>query len=134
MTENTHTPSQIPAPDSKEPGDDRAQKPDVLGPSFYRSILNVEGKERFDDAHKVQGLDAEIAILRWRIRNILQKDRKHQKNPQLLKAIELLIRAYSAKTRALKDSPDADDDAIGNMIKDAADNFGLTILPWDSNC
>ena len=62
------------------------------------------------------------------------EDSRKDNTPLILKTLDLIVRAYAAKIRAFKDSPDADDEAIGNMIKDAADNFGLKILPWDSNC
>ena len=133
MTKRPHNTQPDPRPESKEPRDGRAQQAGVPGASFYRSMLNVEGKERFDDAHKVQGLDDEIAILRWRIRNIVQKDRHHKKNPQLLKAIELLIRAYSAKIRASGNSQEPDDTAVIDALREAADTLGLDRVPWSQS-
>ena len=133
MSKSPRDLSHPPTPESKEPRDSRAQEAGVPGNSFYRSMLNLEGKERFDDAHKVQGLDDEIAILRWRIRNIVQKDRHHQKNPQLLKAIELLIRAYSAKIRASGNSQEPDDTAVIDALREAADTLGLDRVPWSQS-
>ena len=123
------------------------------GASLYLRALGSETRKKLVEAHKIKDLDWEIALLRVRLRKLLvleqtphedegkegeerKEDKAHKSKyeTRILKALELLIRAYSAKTRALKDSPNVDDDAIGNMIKDAADNFGLTILPWDSNC
>ena len=147
MTENTHTPSQTPTPALEEPRDSRAQEPDSPGASLYLRALGSDTRKKLVEAHKIKDLDWEIALLRVRLRKLLVLEQrpdedegkegkagKSKYEARILKAFELLIRAYSARTRALKDSPDADDDAIGNMIKDAADNFGLTILPWDSNC
>ena len=133
MPKKTCTPSQPPRPAPKKPQGNRAQKPAAPGDSFYRSVLNAEGKGRLDEARTVNGLDDEIAILRWRIRYIVQKDVHHQKNPQLLKAMELLIRAYSAKMSGSKKSQDADDTAVIDALRKAADTLGLDRVPW-SGC
>ncbi len=145
MPKKTRTSSQPPRPAPKKPQGNRAQKPAAPGDSLYRFSLGSTALKRIVEARKIDGIDDEIAILRVRLDRLLLQERKYSRpedkskpkvkyDIQILKAVELIIRAYAAKVRALKDSPDADDEAIGNMIKDAADNFGLKILPWDSNC
>ena len=134
MPNKTPNPSHHPRPEPKEPRGSRADKAGAPGDSFYKSVLNAEGKERLDEARSVKGLDDEIAILRWRIRYIVQKDVKHRKNPQLLKAMELIIRAYTAKARASGDPSAPTEEGIENMLRGASEKFGLKIIPWESNC
>ena len=156
MSKPPRNPSHPPTLEPEEARDSRAQEAVAPGASLYLRALGSDTRKKLVEAHKIKDLDWEIALLRVRLRKLLVLEQtpdedegkeckegeernkgkavKSKYETRILKLLELLIRAYSARTRALKDSPDADDDAIGNMIKDAAENFGLTILPWDSNC
>ena len=150
MTRKTPNPLPNPRPESKEPRSRRARNPGVPGDSFYNSVFSGAANEDRVRAQNLNSLDSEIGILRLRLKGLLYQEYEHRRirnsdedsnedskkdnTPLILKTLDLIVRAYAAKIRAFKDSPDADDEAIGNMIKDAADNFGLKILPWDSNC
>ena len=150
MTRKTRNPLPDPRPESKGPRGRRARNPGVPGDSFYDSVFSGAANEDRVRAQGLNSLDSEIGILRLRLKGLLYQEYEHRRirnsdedsnedskkdnTPLILKTLDLIVRAYAAKIRAFKDSPDADDEAIGNMIKDAADNFGLKILPWDSNC
>ena len=150
MTRKTRNPLPDPRSESKEPRGRRARNPGVPGDSFYNSVFSGAANEDRMRAQNLNSLDSESGILRLRLKGLLYQEYEHRRirnsdedsnedskkdnTPLILKTLDLIVRAYAAKIRAFKDSPDADDEAIGNMIKDAADNFGLKILPWDSNC
>ena len=61
------------------------------------------------------------------------KQEKETKNHSLvLKTIELIVRAYSAKTRASDDSNAPTEKGIENLLRDASRKFGLKTIPWNS--
>ena len=131
MSNKTRTPQPDPRPKSPKPRGPRAQKPEAPADSFYGSMLTDEVKEVLAEAGAVKGLDQEIAFLRFRLRGLLL----HivQNESRILKVIELIIRGYSAKIRASGNSPDADDTAVIDALRKAADNLGLDRVPW-SEC
>lgn len=147
MTTNTRNPSQPQEPASKEPQGDHAQEPGAPGDSFYLRAFGSDTRKKLVEAHKMKSLDWEIALLRVRLRRLLvqeqrsvdAKDKEAQGQrskceTRILKAIELLIRAYSARIRASGDSTDPDGKAIENILREAADTVGLERIPWPSNC
>ena len=70
--------------------------------SFYQSALSAAEREDLPQARDIQGLDEEIAVLRLRLRSALED---HPENMKLmLKGIEMLTRAISAKYRLSKDA------------------------------
>ena len=137
MTKRPCNPSHPPRPEPKEPRDDRPYGVGVSAASYYAENLGSATKEELLDAIQVESLDGEIAILRQRLKRFLEEARKHPKrnyDHRILKAAELVIRAYSAKVRASGDSQDPDGKAIENMLREAADTVGLERIPWPSNC
>ena len=128
MTISPRTPSHPPTPASKEPRGRRAQKLGAPGDSFYGSMLSDSMKEALQEAGVIEGLDQEIAFLRFRLRGLLGDIAKNQRH--IFKVIELIIRAYAAKIRAPGESDDPDDDAIIEMLREATDTLGLKRVPW----
>ena len=146
MTKKTPNPSHPPPPGPKEPRGGQAQEPGAPGDSLYLRALGSDTRKKLIEAHKIKGLDWEIALLRVRLRRLLvleqtsvdskDKEAKAQKRKyetRILKAIELLIRAYSAKMRGSRDSQDPDDSAVIDALREAADTLGLDRVPW-SQC
>ena len=131
MSNNTPTPQPDPRPKSPKPQDNRAQKAGAPDASFYGSRLSDSMKEALEEAGMVEGLDQEIAFLRFRLRGLLKDIVKNER--RILKVIELLIRAYAAKIRASDDSQAPDDDAIVDMLREATDTLGLKRIPWRGN-
>ncbi len=132
MSNNTRTPQPDPRPESKEPRDDRPYEVDTSEDSYYGSIMPREQRKVLKEAGTVKDLEQELELLRYRLRGLLIH--KPNKDYLVFKAIELIIRAYSAKVRASGDSQDPDGTAIENFLRDAADNVGLERIPWPSNC
>jgi hypothetical protein len=100
----------------------RHHREDVLQ-SFYESALSAAEREDLPHARDVEGLDEEIAVLRLRLRSVLQE---HPDNMKLmLKGIELLTRALSARYRLSKDAK-AD---LSASIKSVLSEIGGRIYP-----
>jgi hypothetical protein len=91
--------------------------------SFYRSALSKAERAALPQARDVQGLDEEIAVLRLRLRSVLKE---HPDNMKLmLKGVELLTRAISAKYRLSKDAK-AD---LSAGIKSVLEEIGGRVYP-----
>lgn len=79
-------------------------------PGFYEMALSEAERVRLPRARKVQGLDAEIALLRVRLERLA---REHPENVEmLLKGITVLVRAVAVKYRL---SPKAEKDLAGSL-------------------
>ncbi len=117
MTKKTSNPSHPPRPEPEEPRGDQAQEPGAPG-----------------DSRSAPGLDREIAMLRGRLRKFIKAKKVHNRDAQLTKTLDLLIRALAAKARIYPDSYTPGEDGIEEMLKDASEKFGLKIIPWDTNC
>ena len=94
-------------------------------------MLTDEVREVLTSAGAINGVDQEIAFLRFRLRGLLTHIVKNES--RILKVIELIIRAYAAKIRASGNSPDPDDTAVIDALRKAADTLGLDRVPW-SGC
>ncbi len=149
MPKKTPNPSHPPRPEPKEPRSDQAQEPGAPGASFYPSAMDTRARKRFARARKVQGLNDEIALLRLRLRDLLAKKYPHKhplanrtavhapnkpSDPALDRTIdrtiEVIVRAYGARIRASKDSPDDAAKGISNVLKDVALDLGMDVIPW----
>ena len=140
MNNKTRTPQPDPRPESKGPGEDSPDQAGPQGGHYYGVRLqNYESRKRLARAGRVQGIDEELAILRWRLDELIaqedkQKDKQEGKNHSLiLKTIELIVRAYSAKARSSDDSDAPSQKGIENILRDASRKFGLKTIPWSSS-
>ncbi len=118
-------------PKSLRPQSENPYRGPDLEPCLYRNKLGNNAKT-FERALRIQDIDQELALLRTRVETILADDNKN--TPLLLKAIELVIRGYSARARASGDPSAPTEQGIDSMLKDASEKYGLKIIPWDSNC
>ena len=135
MTKRPRYPSRIPKPESSAPPEDSSNQAGFPGGPYYSARLsNLESRQRLGRASKVQGVDQELAILRWRLEELIaREDNKETKNHALvLKTIELIVRAYSAKERASDDANAPTEKGIENLLRDASRKFGLKTIPWNS--
>ena len=139
MSRKTRNPSQTPKPDSNGPREDSPDQDGPQGGYYYGVRLqNPESRKRLARAGRVQGVDQELAILRWRLEELIakedkQEDKKETRNHALvLKTIELIVRAYSANTRSSDDSNAPTEKGIENLLRDASRKFGLKTIPWNS--
>lgn len=129
-----------PRPASKEPRGDRAQKPAAPGASFYDSVFTTAANRDRAQAQNIKGLDDEIGILRLRLKALLfdeyqnrtrnaNGDRKKDNTPRIIKACELIIRAYAAKNRVPGNSPEDAAEGVATLFKDVAQELGMDLVP-----
>lgn len=124
-----------PQPASNCPGEDTPEQGSLPGGPYYSARLtDLESRRRLGRASKVQGVDQELAILRWRLEDLIaQEDKQQAQNHSLvLKTIELIVQAYSAKTRSSEDSNAPTEKGIENILRDASRKLGLKTIPWNS--
>ena len=133
MTKKTRKPAQHPGPDSSAHRDDWPKEAGVPMGHYYASRQqDLESRKRLGRASKVQGVDQELAVLRWRLDELLVQEDKN--DPLILKTIELIVRAYAAKSRSSGDSSAPTEEGIERILRDASTKLGLERIPWDSNC
>ena len=135
MPRKTRNPAQTPKPDASAFWEDSPHQDSAQGGHFYGvRLTNSESRKRLARADRVQGVDQELAILRWRLEELIaREDKKETRDHSLvLKTIELIVRAYSAKERASDDSNAPTEKGIENLLRDASRKFGLKTIPWNS--
>ena len=128
MTNRPRNPQPDPSPASKEPRGRRAQKPGAPGALFY--ARNRNRNTRKDSPVPVSSM---VSIMKsphsgMRLRELIVTEPGNY--ALIFKTFELLIRAYNAKIRASRDSKDADDTAVIDALREAADTLGLDRVPW----
>ena len=97
---------------------------------FYSKLLQEAERLEFDEASAVEGLDNEIAILRLKMRDILQaQPERIDLQMQLAKTLARLIRTQYAITPEQKASLR---EAIKTVLKDVAIPLGIKYLPGGS--
>lgn len=83
-----------------------------LARSFYDQALTDAEAQDLSSAQEVSGLDEEIAVLRLKLRSALEERPEDVK--LMLKGVELLVRAVSAKYRlSTKDKEDLSESVRG---------------------
>jgi hypothetical protein len=92
---------------------------------FYAKVLDEAEKLDFESASGVNGIDDEIALLRVKIKSVLEKD------PENIKLIMLATNTLAGmvKTRynITKEQRKGLREAIANVIKDIAIPLGISV-------
>jgi hypothetical protein len=91
-----------------------ARKTTRLARDFYASALDAAEQRELAEAAEVEGLDHEIAVLRVKLREAIKQEPADM--ALMLRGIELLVKAVSARYRLSKEESD-----------DLADNLGAVI-------
>ena len=112
----------MPCKKGAQPGNQNAHKH-----GFYSRVLQEAEKVELDEAATIEGLDQEIAILRLKMRDILQAHPERiDLQMQLAKTLARLIRTQHAITPEQKSSLK---EAIKTVLKDVAIPLGIKYLP-----
>ncbi len=92
---------------------------------FYSRVLDEAGKLDFELASGVNGIDDEIALLRVKIKSLLEH------NPDdvrlIMQMTNALERLVMARYKITKEQRKGLKEAIGNVLKDIALTLGLGI-------
>lgn len=81
-----------------------------LAEDFYGSALEAAERIELEAASDIEGLDKEIALLRMKLREVLGE--RPEELPLMLRGIELLVKAVSARYRLSKE---AEEDLAGSI-------------------
>jgi hypothetical protein len=88
---------------------------------FYRSALGEA--EKWDMAHKMEGLDTEIALLRVRLKEALEKQ---PEDAQLIaKGVDLLVKAVAARYRLSRKAQRDLSDSLTGVVQ----SLGTLLYP-----
>ncbi|MBI4267059.1 MAG: hypothetical protein HY668_01660 [Chloroflexi bacterium] len=94
-------------------------------PGFYARVLDEAEKLDFDLASDVNGIDDEIALLRVKIKSILERSPEDIK--LIMHATNALERLIMTRYKITREQRKGLKEAIGNVLKDIALPLGIGI-------
>ncbi len=92
---------------------------------FYSKVLDEAERLDFQLATGVEGIDDEIALLRVKIKSLIERDPENIR--LIMQAISALERLVRTKYHVSKDDKKGLKEAIGNVLKDIALPLGIGI-------
>lgn len=92
---------------------------------FYSGVLDETEKQDFALATGVEGIDDEIALLRVKIKSVVEHDPDNIK--LIMQAVNTLARLVRTRYNISKDDKKGLKEAIGNVLKDIALPLGIGI-------
>ena len=104
------------------PGNQNARKH-----GFYSQVLDEAAKLELQEASEVEGLDAEIALLRFKLRRLL-KDNPDREDLQK-DTVNMLLKALRTRYTITAEQKKNLSDAILTVLKDVAIPLGLKFIP-----
>ena len=92
---------------------------------FYSKVLDNAEQLDFELATGVEGIDDEIALLRVKIKSILENDPENIK--LIMQATDTLARLVKTRYNITKEQKKGLKEAIGNVLRDVALPLGIGI-------
>jgi hypothetical protein len=92
---------------------------------FYSKVLDEAERLDFELASGVEGIDDEIALLRVKIKSILEKDPENIS--LIMQATSALERLVKTRFNITKEQRKGLKEAIGNVLKDIAIPLGIGV-------
>lgn len=86
-----------------------------LARDFYGQALDGAERVALETAEELEGLDEEIALLRTKLRTALEE--RPEDLPLMLKGIELLVKAVSARYRLSKEAQQDLSENIAGVLR-----------------
>ena len=93
---------------------------------FYSKVLDEAEQLDFELISGFDGFDDEIALLRVKIKSLLENDPENIK--LLMQATESLARLVKTKYNITKEQKKGLKEAIGNVLKDIAIPLGIKVI------
>ncbi len=90
---------------------------------FYSNNLDDSQQRDFEQATLVEGIDEEIALLRVKIKSVVERDPENLK--LIMQAVNTLARLLRTRYNIGKDDRVSLREAIGNVLKDIALPLGI---------
>jgi hypothetical protein len=94
-------------------------------PSFYAKVFDEADQLDFELASGVEGIDEEIALLRVKIKSLLENDPENIR--LLMEATNTLARLVKTRYNITKEQRKGLKEAIGNVIRDIALPLGIGV-------
>jgi len=115
-----HMPAKAKGKRGAPKGNQNARKP-----SFYAKVLDEAERLDFELASDVEGIDDEIALLRVKIKSLLENDPENIRLIiQMTNALERLVKTRYNITREQRKGLK---EAIGNVLRDVAIPLGIGV-------
>ncbi len=92
---------------------------------FYSNVLDEAQRADFEKAITVEGLDEEIALLRVKIRALIQNDPENLR--LIMQGINALTRLVTTKFNISKNDKQSIMKGVANVLKDVAFPIGIGI-------
>ena len=92
---------------------------------FYSKVMDEAEKADFEEAIEVDGIDEEIALLRVKIKSLVQHDTHNIR--LIMHAIDSIGRLIRTKFSIGKNDKKGLLDAVGNVLKDIVLPVGMSI-------
>jgi len=92
---------------------------------FYSKVLDEAERLDFERATGVEGIDDEIALLRVKIKSLLERDPENIK--LIMQATNTLARLVRTRYNISKEDKKGLKEAIGNVLRDVALPLGIGI-------
>ena len=109
-----------------KPGAPRGNR-NAVKHGFYARVLSAANQIAIEEAAGCEGLDDEIAVLRWKIRVLLEKD---PDNLELhLNAINTLAKLLKARYELSAEQKTSLRDAIFKVLTEVAIPLGIKLIP-----
>ncbi len=109
-----------PGKSSVRPGNQNARKH-----GFYSKVLDEQERRDFQHAVEVDGIDEEIALMRVKIKSLVQRDPDNLR--LIVAAVNSLARLVMTKYNIRKEDKQGIKEAIGNVLRDIALPVGIGI-------
>jgi len=93
---------------------------------FYSKVLDEAEQLDFELASGIEGFDDEIALLRVKIKSLLENDPENIK--LLMQATNSLVRLVKTKYNISKEQKKGLKEAIGNVLRDIAIPLGIKVI------
>jgi hypothetical protein len=93
---------------------------------FYSKVLDEAEQLDFELAAGVDGIDGEIALLRVKIKSLMESDPENIR--LLMEATNTLARLVKTKYNISKEQRQGLKEAIGNVLKDIAIPLGIKVV------
>lgn len=93
----------------------RTRRREKLAEDFYGSALDAAARMELEEASEIGGLDSEIALLRMKLRDVLSE--RPDDLPLMLRGIDLLVKAVSARYRLSKEAEENLADSLAGVVR-----------------
>jgi len=103
----------------------KGSKPGVKQ-GFYSRVLDEAEQLDFELASGVEGFDDEIALLRVKIKSLLENDPENIK--LILQVTNALVNLVKARYKISKEQKQGLKEAIGNVLRDIAIPLGIKVI------